>query len=128
MNPDSSCRIENGIEVNSPEPKFDIVETQDTELDRIRQLVRQEMSQVAEKHGYETWEEANDFGPEDEPFVDAPETKYMSEEYINPRPPDSPVPENVDSASVADAPASDSADVETAERSDPLTKPEPGSR
>lgn len=85
LNPqDGSYHDEKGREVNSPIPAFDIdpVHMGDTELDRIKGLIRTEMSNVAHKHQMETFEEANDFDiddPFDEPIA---ESRYMREDYL----------------------------------------------
>lgn len=86
---DSSYIDKKGHEVNSPYPAHEIVEISgnggDYYLDKMRALIRNEFSEVAEKHGRETFEEANDFDcGDDDDFFDAPETRYMKEEYFSP--------------------------------------------
>lgn len=72
-----------GREINSRIPKYAIIEDRkDTELERIRKMVRVEMSLAAQKHGFETFDEANDFDVEDD-FEYMPELAVMKDEYIN---------------------------------------------
>lgn len=75
-----------GREINDPNPKFrDYSENhgEDHLLNRMRSMVRTEMSEIATKNDMESFEEANDFDV-DEPWdEDPPETKYMKEEYID---------------------------------------------
>lgn len=82
---EASSVIKDGVEFPHPEPSFEIVGQNlgDTELDRIRAMIRNEVSQVAAAHEFETFEEANDFDVDDGWDEDVPETKYMKEEIIN---------------------------------------------
>lgn len=88
LNPQDSAIHRDGKEVVSPIPAFDLDpmldKRGDTELERIRSMIRTEVSSQAMEKGYESFEEANDFEcEEDDEFYDAPETKYMKEEYLS---------------------------------------------
>lgn len=75
-----------GKEVVSPIPARPIVsmgQTKDYELERIKAAIRTEFSEIAEKNGFESWEESNDFDVDDEfDAFENLETKYMKEEYL----------------------------------------------
>lgn len=86
---DSALHDERGREINCPVPGVPIHEITsggDSELERIKRLIKNEMSVTAQEHGFESFEEANDFevGEEYDDTFDAPETKYMREEYLFP--------------------------------------------
>lgn len=74
-----------GRERNNPEPAYpDFSESsgEDTMLNRMRSMVRHELSNHAQKHEMETFEEANDFDVEDDFEMDNQDTPYMKEEYV----------------------------------------------
>jgi hypothetical protein len=81
---DDGSVIKNGKEINSAEPKFEIFpgDQIDTELDRIKRIIRNEISSVAQEHGMESFEEANDFDIEDSFDMDDTESRYMKEEFL----------------------------------------------
>jgi hypothetical protein len=84
---DSAIINERGREILCPKPAVEIHNAEggsDTELDRIRRMIRTEFSQTAQDHGFESFEEANDFdtGEPDDDLIDAPETRYMKEEWL----------------------------------------------
>lgn len=75
-----------GREINDPNPKFpDFSEKsgEDSLLERMRGMVRNEMSIIAGQNNMETFEEANDFDIDDPFEMDVQETRYMREEYVN---------------------------------------------
>ncbi|AXL14879.1 hypothetical protein [Microviridae sp.] len=57
--------------------------------EQMRQFVREEMSQHGLNQGHETWEEANDFGPDEEPeFTSEFEVSEMEDEMPPPPTPE----------------------------------------
>lgn len=82
---DSSIHTPNGREVCSPIPAHTIVENNgsDSELERFRSIIRNEMSLKASESGFETFQEANNFDIEDD-FEEFPDSKYMKEEFLQP--------------------------------------------
>lgn len=84
---------ENGKERLNPRPKTipsDLQKPLNLEQ-RIRKLMRAELSRQAEAQGHESWEEANDFDVSEE--NDAPDSRYtlMDDEILTPV---SPPPQN----------------------------------
>lgn len=77
---------EDGKEHPSNKPSRPIMNSgmpgSDYEMERIKQMVRGEISKHAQEQGQESFEEANDFDCE-EPFdaFDTIETKYMTPEF-----------------------------------------------
>lgn len=88
LKPDDAPIWIDGKLIVSPEPKYaDLQDNNgDTELERIRAMIRHEFSNVAQKHELETFEEANDFDVDDGWEHDPPDTIYMKEEYFAPQP------------------------------------------
>lgn len=73
---------DNGSEILNPKPQ--LVETdleyEDIET-RVRRIMRQELSLQAVNQGYESFDEANDFGPDD----DEPKSQFEVMEDESPR-------------------------------------------
>lgn len=69
---------EKGQEVPDPTPvELPIGYKHPKTLDeRIMAMVRNELSSLAEKQGFESWEEANDFDMEDDELKDVPDDEY----------------------------------------------------
>lgn len=87
---DSSVLVD-GHEMLSPEPSVPIATighgSKDHELQRIKQMIRGELSDAAQKNNYESFEEANDFEVDDDFDGEMEDTRYMKEEYLQPQTP-----------------------------------------
>lgn len=69
--PMTKCLLdENGHEIGDPKPVAipSGFTRPETLAEQVQRLVRTTVSQAAEDHGYESWEEANDFDIEDDPI------------------------------------------------------------
>ena len=75
---------ETGQERNNPVPILIRAEEAEESLnDKIRRLLRTNLAQEAHEQGYETFEESQDFGVDDEFDIDEPMSEYLlvEEEY-----------------------------------------------
>lgn len=78
---------ERGREINDPNPLFHLMDepSQEDSRQQMKDMIRNEFSRIAQLHGKETWEEANDFDVDDPFEIDVEDTKYMAEEWLKPR-------------------------------------------
>ncbi len=101
-------------EIPDPTPiEIGVREAYDPQAEMVRSITESVMSNLANKEGQETFNEANDFNVEDEDSFDSPyELSEMQEEYEPPPPtPKKEPPASCPAASVGD--------------SDPAVSPEP---
>lgn len=87
----SSVLDKRGYEVNNPKPLFIPVDGRPSLRDRIKRMIRQELSDQAFDKGFETFEQSNDFDMDDEFETDMEKTSYqMQDEILSQPPPESP--------------------------------------
>lgn len=79
----SPKQLKDGREVLNPEPMYlPINERPPTLLEQIKRVLRTELSRNARNEGYESFEDADDFGEEDEEILRTPyEMSEMQEEF-----------------------------------------------
>lgn len=98
---------ERGREILNPEPVSVTVDRKPLSMhERVRRMVRYELSQRARENGMETFDEANDFDTDEDSFDSPePETRYQQvvEEYVEAAPSGEGESEDVTPAPVVDS-------------------------